>query len=203
MKVIKIKKGNHLASNQFTGVRFGMFDNGQIGAIVRFGRDARYLTKDPANQMDWNKLLGCSWGFNPLLKQFQMHENSSRWVWRWNNAISKFQVAPYIYVNGECIWAEKGGFPIIDLNIDEPICLWLVPDKSKSEVYFRFTKDIASLNISSHANNFKEKINLSGLETLFTTYQPIPSISGFIAPGYFGGTETAPHDICYDYLKLS
>ena len=132
-----------------------------------------------------------------------MKENSSRWAWRWNNTINKFQVAPYLHINGETIWAEKGGFPIIDLDIDEPICLWLLPLKSLSEVYFRFTKDIASLNINGLTKNFKETIDLSKLETLFVSYQPIPSISGFIAPGYFGGNEVAPHNINYDYLKLS
>ena len=84
MKVI-IKKGRHMASNQFKSIRFGLFGLGTLGAMVFFPKQARYLTANPSNQPDWNKLFGCSWGFDPLIKQWEMHENSSRWVWRYDN----------------------------------------------------------------------------------------------------------------------
>jgi hypothetical protein len=190
MKKVKIKEGSHLASNQFTGIRTGLFGLGKVSAVVSFNEDSVYLTKNKDNQPDWNKLMGCSWGFFPLFKQFQMHENSSRWVWRWNPDEQVFELAPYVYINGIRIYAETGSFPILKLKMNQEIYLALVPLKDESRCYFRYTYDVKNTPFGT---------TFGDLETLCYVDQPISSISGFIAPGYFGGTEPAPRDISYYY----
>ena len=190
--IVKIEKGRHL-SNQFTYPRFNLFGNGQLAAVVQFGEGAKYETKDPSNQDNWNKLFGCSWGFNPLVKQFQMHENSSRWVWRWNPKVGMFQVAPYIYAGGVRMYPENSGFPIVSLDPNKPVYLNIVPNKDEPSVRFNYSYDfkwmLGGLDVVSQ-------------EEICKINQPIPSINGFVAPAYFGGDEAAPKDIEYKFDRV-
>jgi hypothetical protein len=189
--IVKIKEGRHL-SNQFTYPRFNWFGNGKVGAIVQFGDKAKYETKDPSNQDNWNKLFGCSWGFNPLLKQFQMHENSSRWVWRYKPSHNIFQIAPYIYADGIRLYPENMGFPIINLKPNTSIYLNIVPDLKTPIVRFNYSFDF---------KQYVHGIDVITQTELCAISQPIPSINGFVAPSYFGGSEAAPNDIEYFFER--
>lgn len=189
MKKVRYKKGLQPSVNQFTWFRTGLFGTGNIEAVVMFTENTIYETKDPKNQDDWNKLFGCSWGFDPLVKQFQMHENSSRWVWRWNKNRGVFQVAPYVYINGKVSYPELSGFPIIDLQVNEKILLGISPSKEFSKTYFNYTKDILGEDYGP-------------LQVLCQVNQPVPSLAGFVAPGFFGGDETAPSDLFYYFKRV-
>jgi hypothetical protein len=192
---VRINKNCHLASNQFTGLRLNLFGTGTMAAMISFGKDAIYETKDVVNQDDWNKLFGASWGLFPLAKQFQMKINSSRWSWRWKPELECFQVAPYVHQNGMTIWAELGNFPIINLKVDEKIFLIVNPQQDKQIVNFRYSKSIRSSFLHTYPV-------IDDFQT-FSFSQSIPSLAGFSAPGYFGGDEKAPKQIIYSFEKVN
>lgn len=192
MKIL-IKKGTHRALNQRRGIDLNIFGIGSMAALVTFTKESKYILNNQDDQDDWNKLFGKSWGFSPLFKQFEMHENSSRWVWRYNTRSNMFQISPYVYHNGIRIHQGIGSYGIINLKVDEPVFLAIVPDKDKQFVHFRYTKDIQNLDANAYPEN---------LITLDSVYQNIPSTRGFTDSGFFGGNQTPPHTISYEFIKF-
>lgn len=190
MKIIP--KGWHIAINQFTSISIGAVYLGNIGAVVKFTDSCRYVTKNPKNQSAWNKLFGQSWGFFPLIEQYRMHYNSSRFTWRYDIESDCIEVAAYYYVNGQRFYETnpdnilripadpKGGFKEVYLGI--------IPLQTTSQVMytFAFNFEIGSFGIEFKGN---------GIQKLSQHNQEIPSLNGFSAPIYFGGQEKAPHTI--------
>lgn len=185
MKNILIKQGKHMASNQFTKIRSRWFGSGKLYAIVKFDDSCRYDIGD--DQKDWNKLYGCSWGFNPLFKQFTMHENSSRWGWRYNKETDRIELAPYYYINGLRYYPEITGSEILSIELGEEIAIGIVPINQKECIY-------TYTHVYSYTDKYNDLIMYSPT-ILHRVEQKIPSIGGFLAPVYFGGNKPAPHDI--------
>lgn len=190
-KTVLIKKGNHMASNQFTGFRVNVFGSPTYAAIVEFDESFKYTTDSPDNQKDWNKLLGVSWGFYPLIKQFQMHENSSRFGVRYNPETDCIEIAPYYYLNGSKFYAENSGLKIISLPFIkqtkkfQSVLLSIVPSKEHNIVHYAWT------TVWEEHRGIVTLIN----PRIQSVKQPVPSVNGFTAPMYFGGQETAKQDI--------
>ena len=153
----------HLCIDQFTGIWSGK----PIERKVTFTDSCRYNVG--TEQQDWNKLFGMSFGFFPLFKQFQMHENSARFGWRYNPSTDKIEVAPYLYTNGKREYAETLGIEVFSCEIGKEYTMSITP--------------FASFVLYS-INSTKWALN-----------QNIPSQKGFTAPLYFGGTCPAPHII--------
>jgi hypothetical protein len=189
MKIIP--KGWHIAINQFTSISIGTYHGG-IGAIVKFTDSCRYVTKDPQNQADWNKLFGQSWGFFPLIKQYQMHYNSSRFAWRYNIENDCIEVAAYYYVNGQRFY-ETNSDNILSIPADpkggfKEVYLGIVPLKMNNSVMYTYA-------FNFEMGSFGIEFTKSGIQKLAEYRQELPRLSGFFAPIYFGGDETAPHTI--------
>lgn len=187
-----ILKGFHVAINQFTGIAIGELHNGKSGFVVKFTDSCAYEI-DPENQADWNKLCGQSWGFFPLIKQYQMHYNSSRFGWRYNTTTDCIEVAAYYYVNGQRFYEndpskilsiprdiEKGGFKEVYLGI--------IPLVTTQEVIYTYCFDF---KLDSFGIDFQG----NGIQKLSQYSQNIPNLNGFSAPIYFGGQTKAPHTI--------
>jgi hypothetical protein len=165
MKII-IPKNWHLAINQFTRPMFN--GEGYIEKNITFTDTCRYNIGD--KQSSWNKLYGQSWGFFPLLTQFQQHFNSSRFGWRYNSLTDKIEITPYWYENSIRHYAETDNLEIASLEIGK-------------EYNFSITA-------------FKSVViyKIKGVNKWFIN-QEVPSLKGWIAPLYFGGDKKAPHDI--------
>ena len=160
---MKILKGMHISIDQFTGIWSG----NDLEKKITFTESCRYDIGE--NQKDWNKLFGMSFGFKPLVKQFQMHYNSARFGFRYDPDSQCVEVAPYLYVNGQRKYAETLGI--------EPL---------KCEILKEY--DMSIIVYGSYvAYNAGTKI--------WVLNQEIPSRRGFTAPLYFGGNKRAPHTI--------
>lgn len=165
MKAIQINKGRQMAINQFT-----WFNSGPLFEAFIFTDSCRYLL--PAeDQADWNKLFGASWGVFPIGKQFQMHENSSRWAWRYNPKTDLIELAPYYYSGGSRHYPENTGFDFVKVKIGEVVNLGIYPNKKAGVCDYY------------------------GPGYVYTAKQEIPSEIGFLAPLFFGGNQPAPHKI--------
>ncbi len=62
---------------------------------ARFTASAAYLTSDPGNQADWNKLMGITTN--------RIHHNSIRLGWRWLPGSGLIELGFYGYIRGERI----------------------------------------------------------------------------------------------------
>lgn len=182
---VTIKKGKHL-SNQLTIPRFNIFNrnSGVLQAEVIFNDSCKYVFEDTKEQADWNKLMGCSWGFFPPIKSFQMHENSSRFVWRYNPITDLFELTWYIYKNGVKVYGTNG-YDILSFKSGDSLELTIIPHSFLGNTEVSFEANINGV--------LKLRRNL---------FQPIPNIDGWVAPGYFGGTLPAPHDMNYEINYL-
>ena len=178
--LVTIKKGKHL-SNQLPWLDLGLFNNGQIVAEVMFHSTCRYILKE-GEQEDWNKLNGRSWGIWPLIKSYMMHWNSDRWAWRYNPKTDKIELSPYFYIEGVRFYAESLGIEPGILNLNQKYRIIIKPFY-KSVLYIIEQMDGKVLWRYEAKHKAGSKI-------------------GFLAPGYFGGTETADHDIDYIYKRL-
>lgn len=182
---VAIEKGKHL-SNQLSYPRFNWFDNGQLVVEVTFDSDSRYYLEDKSEQLDWNKLFGASWGFFPPIQSYMMHENSSRFGWRYNVKTSKYEVTPYYYSNGVRKYAEVIGIEPAILNEGDTYKFIIRPVKGNGIdlVYYtiedKFGKEIFS----------------------YKALQNVPTLSGWFAPGYFGGTKPTNKRVSYLFKKL-
>jgi hypothetical protein len=80
----KFKQGKHF-SRPFINPILHPSTN-KVSAYVMFNENSIYTCKD---QMDWNKLMGISWGFS-------FNKNAVMWAYRWNTEINSFQLSPYV-----------------------------------------------------------------------------------------------------------
>lgn len=176
---ITIKKGNHL-SNQLSLPRFCLFSNGQIVTKVKFTKSCRYdVGKE---QKDWHKLMGASWGFFPLILSYMMHEDSSRFGWRYNPKTDKIELSPYFYTKGKRHYAETLNIEPAILNLEEEYEVIITPFLKKV---------IYTVNNSEGRCIFR-----------YVADQHVTTCYGWLAPVYFGGTPTAPHDIHINITRL-
>lgn len=171
MRTIVIPKGSHMAINDFTFPRYG-----GITKKFRFGPTCRYDVGDL--QSSWNKLFGMSWGFFPLIKQWMQHGNSSRFAWRYNRGSDKIEVCAYYYVDGVRYYPEIDGRKWQSLEIDKEYTF-------KISVY------------DNHAIYIVEEDGI--MIFYYCIPQKIPSLWGFSAPIYFGGTAVPNHTILIDH----
>jgi len=180
--IVKFKKGRHL-SNQLTTPRFNLFsrNQGALQAEVIFNDSCKYVLSDPKEQEDWNKLLGCSWGFSPLLKAYMMHQNSSRFGVRFNPKTDLFETTWYLYDNGKRSFGS--GEDVVSFQSKEKVLFYINPFPS-----FQTAPSSVFYQISVNGKNL-----FAGFKN-----QLIPNIDGWNAPGYFGGTLPAPHDMNYE-----
>lgn len=102
MKKYLIKKGKHY-SFRFP---FLVWNKKRMEVKFRFDDSAVYQI-DSKNQSDWNKIFGFSRGFH--------HRNSIRLAWRWNQKISKVEIAEYRYTDGIRSYSK----PILAINPNE------------------------------------------------------------------------------------
>ena len=175
MKLITIKKGKHL-SNQLTGIH--LMSSG-LKFEVMFTKDSKYLLKGK-DQLDWNKLYGCSWGFFPLVKSYMMHHNSSRFGCRYNPELNWYEVTPYYYINGKRHF-HKNFIGVLKLNkvYTFEITPWF------DKVVYTVTEKETGKSILH-----------------FESIEKVSKYHGFIAPGYFGGNKKAPKDVSYLFQRL-
>ena len=88
-KIYIIKQGNHFSDFSQTFVK----DISEYSANVIFDSSAIYQF---GTETSWNKLFGFAF-FEGLNNP--VHEESARWVWRWNQGL--LQLSPYCYVDGK------------------------------------------------------------------------------------------------------
>jgi hypothetical protein len=160
---MKILKGMHVSIDQFTGIWCGA----PVEKNFIFTESCRYDIGE--DQKDWNKLFGMSFGFTPLVKQFQMHENSARFGWRYDIQSDMIEVAPYLYTNGKREYAETLNLGTFFCEIGKEYNMFI----TAYATYVLYTVD------SKH----------------WVLEQNIPAHRGFTAPIYFGGNKPAPHTI--------
>ena len=167
MKTKIIPNGCHMAINDFTYPR-----KGGLKKTITFTPSCRYDVG--VEQLDWNKLCGMSFGFFPLIKQWQMHENSARFGWRYNPATDYIEVSPYLYDKGVRKYAEILGIPFASLAIGIPYEFYILP----------WEDGCSYVILDGEAPVYNQKI-----------IQYVPSEWGFNAPLFFGGNATPNHTI--------
>jgi hypothetical protein len=181
--IVKIKKGKHLSNQLVCIPRVNLWDNGEIVIQVKFNDSCRYYLGG-GDQSDWNKLGGCSWGYFPVVDQYMMHYNSSRFGWRYNPYTFKIEITPYLYNEGVRCYAEEIlNIEPWELNIDTTYYLVIKP-LGKDRVYYQLQ------------NQQKEVLSY------YIADQKVPTLSGWVAPGYFGGNKPAPQNINYLFKYL-
>ena len=102
----KFKQGKHFSRPLINPLLHP--STNKVSAYVMFTEKSIYTCKD---QMDWNKLMGISWGF-PFSK------NAIMWAYRWNTEINSFQLSPYINANGGLFYLDGDVEPFkAELNV--------------------------------------------------------------------------------------
>lgn len=118
------------------------------------------------DQDDINKLFGLSFGFH--------HKNSARIGWRWNNKTNRIELLAYVYRKGKRVneWDEN---IIISNNIElnEEIILELLVTRES----YLFSVD-----------------TYSGIKSIELKHEKLCKLGYELYP-YFGGNQTAPHNI--------
>jgi hypothetical protein len=88
-----VKAGRHHSDHDFVArPHLGKRVDRALKVHATFAADAAYLTRNPAKQSDWNKLMG--------LTTDRIHKNSIRIGWRWNPASQRVELGFYGYLNG-------------------------------------------------------------------------------------------------------
>jgi hypothetical protein len=135
-----------------------------------FTEKSIYTCKD---QMDYNKLIGISWGF-------PFNKNAIMWAYRWNTDINSFQLSPYVNYRENGL--DKMFF--LDGNV-EPF---------KAELNIEYRLDIykhLSLNIISFDIYYNK-------EYLFEYSEHLPVNTNFLLVTrrrpYHGGNTTPNND---------
>lgn len=127
-----------------------------------FHADAAYLTVDPANQADWNKLMG--------LTTVDIHGDSLRLGWRYDPVDDEIELGLYAYVNGARVDAYITSVPLDTVH----------------DVTMAWSEDRLSVEVDGI------EVEVPGPRAYTTR------ITSVLTTTYFGGDETAPHDIHVD-----
>lgn len=124
-----------------------------------FHADAAYLTTDPANQADWNKLMG--------LTTLDIHGDSLRLGWRYDPVDDEIELGLYAYIHG--------------VRVDQYITSVAV--ETVHDVTLSWTEDLLSAEVDGIS------VEVAG------PMAHAPRVTWVLTTTYFGGDETAPHDI--------
>lgn len=158
--VFTIPAGSHASTSAV------VFHRGtELAFDARFDDSAMYTTRDPANQLDINKL----YGFSDCSAHH--HTASARVGWRWVD--ERLEVLAYTYADGEVAWAALG-----DVSLEHPHRYRI---EVADEVY-RFTLDEGTSVVLPRGCRDAAPV----------MYRLWP---------YFGGDETAPHDITIEVTR--
>ena len=158
----RIPKAEHYNSLK----SFQLFEGDSLYFRFAFDSSAVYQTLDPANQADWNKLMGFS-DCGTL-----HHSNSIRLVWRYAPQKAQIEIGEYRYSGGERFFTSIGATAIGDTN---------------------------TAAIIAGENNYH--IMLNDMQVQRSRKCSTRMSSYWLYP-YFGGDETAPHDISIHILHL-
>lgn len=150
-----------------------------MSADVTFQSSCEYDLGDN-DQYDWNKLMG-------FMGDGGWQTNSARWGWRWNLANEKVEIAPYVHDNDtDAILPPNTQWIQLDLNTT--VNLTIKCDRPNGK--FIFIYDDGGTPIS-------HEVEVSGnLESLY----PGPCQVDLF---FFGGNETAPHEMKIDYDNIT
>ncbi len=160
-----IKKGNHYSRIPFPVLHFG----DTMEYTVTFDESCRYITKDPNNQTDANKLFGFTDGLSGV------HNNSARFGWHYDHYKDMIILHKYCYIDGKLINTEIGlGAFYSEIRIGMPVRLKIVNWTTRYE------------------------FSVYGMSVYVTKFKKVSPVSFKCFP-YFGGDETARHDI---FIKM-
>jgi len=160
----------------FDNIGYGTQDKPCVmSASVRFNNSCAYNLGN-SNQADWNKLLGFFDGYSPSYR-------SVRWAWRWYN--NRLQIAPFVHHNNQMLLPASNQWIDVPLNSWVNLCIKI----EKSQNRYRFGCEV-------NGNRIEYQVQVDGLNG---------SYSGNCLWDlfYFGGNETAPHDISIDFDNIA
>jgi hypothetical protein len=147
----KINKGSN-SSRLLPGITFC----NSLAYIAKFDYTCEYLTQDPNNQDDINKLFGFTEGLR------HVHDVSARFGWRWNPTIRKIEILAYVHtkVGVQHIYLHS-------LSLGEEVSLEIIRYNNKYE--FRVADNIIAIVYKSIKTNplisFKLRPYFGGDET--------------------------------------
>ena len=123
-------------------------------------------TLNPSDQKDWNKLTGIS--FNMLMP----NRNAAMVGWRWNPVTDKIELSAYFNVNGQNLYAENMGYPIVSVGLGE---------------WFGFIVDYNRVTI--------QKLNSAPVTVYCPKDLKATWLTSFRIQPYFGGNNPASENI--------
>jgi hypothetical protein len=166
-----IKKGNHYDTNYLVGLR-ALQVKTRVDRTVSFRGyfydNAAYTTSNPQNQSDWNKLMGITTNL--------IHKNSIRLGWSWRPPRAgdpnsgKMALGFYGYIRGQRISQE----------------ITRVPLRTWFDCVLRMHNGGLSVKVNGIEVKRDQSLGFSSV---------IPTMTWMLQTAYFGGDETAPHDI--------
>jgi len=127
----KIKKASHYSS-VLLGIPHAIllhFGN-KLAYNVKFTDSCKYITVDPLNQTDVNKLFGMTTGLTSV------HKDSARFGWRYMPATGKIMLHAYVYSKG-----IARNFDIEEVDINWSIDLEIV--RTANAYFFHINNKIA------------------------------------------------------------
>lgn len=163
-----IRAGKHGSNHDFVArPHIGRSVDRALRFTATFPAGVAYTTANPANQSDWNKLMG--------LTTDRIHKNSIRVGWRWNPKTSRVELGFYGYLDGAR---------------EMPMLTDVAPGQSiDCELQMKNAGLTARCGSFSHTQS-------GSMGVSFPTTWVLHS-------AYFGGDETAPHDIHVDVTNIS
>lgn len=100
----------------------------------------------------------------------RIHHNSIRLGWRWRPDLKKVEVGHYGYIQG-----ARTMLPLTTVELDAPL-----------DVEIKIWNDGQAVRAGAAAHTEARSLGLSGW---------IPTMTWLLKTAYFGGDETAPHDL--------
>ena len=151
-----------------SGLFFESISSDRLDFCFEFDQSAVYnLGEDNANQADINKLFGFAEG-SPL----NIHQNSARFGWRWYN--NELQILAYSYTGGTRKSILIG----------------------TADIGFVYSGSIRSTE-TAYIFNWNGNLPAGAADSVFTINKDVPYINSvkYLSYPYFGGDQTAPHEI--------
>lgn len=148
---------------------------------------------------DCNKLFGVSLG---LLND--NHQDSARWAWRWSKTNQAIELPAYTYADGVKQWDDQMRFPVVDtIPLETYIGLRLIRARSG----WLFETYECNVPSGQRRTEHKAKVTIDydrfrkGFFTDSGKVYEKPA-AGYTQGLYFGGQESAPHQIDVSLLLL-